>query len=143
MRFAGSRLEGYLGKGIDAGQMAQSADNIRTKEGVNNIEAQTKVGTTGIAAEVKIAAAEAGAATVAQVKLICSAESWAASARSAVQLLVSLAAVLQAIQEPLVMALVQVTQTIRGMLLPRTMNPDLFHLQAGVGMIWSLKINSK
>ena len=62
MRFAGSRLEGYLGKGIDAGQMAQSADNIRTKEGVNNIEAQTKVGTTGIAAQAKIAAAEAGAA---------------------------------------------------------------------------------
>ena len=67
MRFAGSRLEGYLDKGTDFGAMTQGADNIRTKEGVNNIEAQSKVATTGIAAEAKIAAAEAGAAaTVAQ-----------------------------------------------------------------------------
>ena len=58
MRFAGSRIEDFLGADRpDFGEMSQNADVMRTKEQNAMTDVQAKVGSTGVAEAGKVKAA--------------------------------------------------------------------------------------
>ena len=57
MRFAGTRIEGFLGDGPDYGELASNASTIRSREGQAVTDAMAKTSATGINAAGEVEAA--------------------------------------------------------------------------------------
>ena len=57
MRFAGSRLEGFLGDAPDMGAVAQTASDIRSKENSATTEAMSNTAAAGVTGQAKAKAA--------------------------------------------------------------------------------------